>query len=79
MGNNCLADAKQLGSLASFASEALAAEVRAQTSVYATKVLLLRVLFAQAAHALLQLFAQACWGVGIEGDQVPQRLGAVAA
>ena len=35
--------------------------------------------FAEAAHALLQLLAQGGRRVGIEGDQIPQRLGAVAA
>ena len=35
--------------------------------------------FAQAAHALLQLFAQWTWRIGIEGDEIPQRLRAIAA
>src|SRR5215467_5037502 len=35
--------------------------------------------FAQPPHALLQLLSQRRWGVGVEGYQVPQRLGAVAA
>src|ERR1700690_737802 len=35
--------------------------------------------FAEAAHALLELFAQRGRGVGVEGDEIPERLGAIAA
>ena len=35
--------------------------------------------FAEAAHALLELFTQRAGSVGIEGDEIPQRLRAIAA
>jgi len=34
--------------------------------------------FAQAAHALLQFFAQRAGGVGIKGYEIPERLRAIA-